>query len=325
MRTKAFAKNLIKICSHANRVAISGHKNPDYDSICSCLAMQEVLQQQGITADVILEKPLAPSFAPIIKENIFVFEPTNEYDIVITVDSPEKNMLPSSVIGLIEKAKFTFAVDHHKDHTYYMQSSQVFEGESSACEVVFRSFEPYFTLNVRLSTIFYMGIYADTGGFVYSNTHSSTFAILSKLLVYDIHPDEIVQNYFMQISLGAFEMFRRAIDSVKFYENGQIAVSLLKNTDFEETKVSYTDSKMIVDYLQRIAGVKVAINIFEPEKGEFHISLRTASPDVDVSLIAKKFNGGGHTRASGLKLVGEYNKLLRALLNQTKTVLGITK
>ncbi len=325
MKTKAFAKNLLKTCSHANRVAISGHKNPDYDSICSCLAMQEILHQCDIEADIILEKPLDLAFAPVVKENKFVYEPCGEYDVVISVDTPEKNMLPSVVLGLIEQAKFTFAIDHHKDHSYYMGSAQVFEGESSACEVIFKSFEPYFSLNLRLSTIFYMGIYADTGGFVYSNTHSSTFEILSKLLVFDIHPDEIVQNYFMKINAGAFEMFRRALNSVEFYENDQIAVSALRVTDFEETKVSYGDSKLIVDYLQRIAGVKVAISVFEPEKGEYHISLRTASPDVDVSLIAKRFNGGGHTRASGLKLVGEYGKALNALLNQTKTVLGIEK
>ena len=82
---------------------------------------------------------------------------------------------------------------------------------------------------------------------------------------------------------------------------------------------------MIVDYTQRIDGVKVAISIFEPEKCDYHVSLRTASPDVDVSLIAKKFNGGGHVRASGMKLVGEYDKALRALINQTKSVLGLKK
>ena len=325
MQSKSFAKNLIKICSHVERVAISGHKNPDYDSICSCLAMQEILRQNKTAADIILEKPLEPTFAEIVMKNHFIYVPTKQYDAVISVDTPDKKMLPANALELKEKAKYTFALDHHKDHSCYMQKTQLFEGESSACEVIFRTFEPHFTLNKRLSTIFYIGIYADTGGFVYSNTHPTTFEILSKITKFDIKPDEIVQNYFTNIKPQALEMLRRALNSVKFYEDGQIVVSALRFNDFDETKISYGDSKMIVDYTQRIDGVKVAISIFEPEKGDYHVSLRTASPDVDVSLIAKKFNGGGHVRASGMKLVGEYDKALRALINQAKSVLGLKK
>lgn len=325
MQSKAFAKKLLQRCSHAVSVAISGHKSPDYDCICSSLAMQEILRQNGISADVLLERPLDDSFYEPIKNCNFVCETDVQYEVVISVDTPEKNMLPTIANAKRELAQTTFSIDHHHDNSLFMEFSQVWAGESSACEVIFRTFEPYFKLNEYLATVFYIGIYADTGGFIYSNTHSTTFDILSKLLKYDIKADEIVRDCFMSISPKSFEMLGRAMASVEFFENGQIAVSVLRLKDFEETKALYNDSKLITNYLQRIKDVKVAICIFEPEKGDYHVSLRTACDNVDVSAIAKKFNGGGHIRASGMKLVGDYEKALRALINQTKNVLGLLK
>ena len=322
MQIKNFAKILLKSCSRAESVAISGHKSPDYDCLCSSIAMHEILRQNGIKADILLEKPLDETFAEVVRNREYIFETDKNYDVLISVDVPDKKMLPAIVQAKRENALKTFCIDHHQEREKYMDYMQVISGESSACEVIFRTFEQYFKLNAELATIFYIGIYADTGGFIYSNTHSSTFAILSKLLTQDIKPDEIVQHVFQSVSKNSFEMTKRAMNSVKFYLDGAVAVSLLKESDFTETGVAYGDSKAIVGYLQRIDGVKVAISIFEPEKGDYHVSLRTASPDVDVSKIAEKFNGGGHVRASGMKLVGDYEKALHALLCQTKSVLG---
>jgi nanoRNase/pAp phosphatase (c-di-AMP/oligoRNAs hydrolase) len=40
--------------------------------------------------------------------------------------------------------------------------------------------------------------------------------------------------------------------------------------------------------------------------------------DIDVSKVATRFNGGGHIRASGLTLRGDYDKALNALLLECK-------
>ncbi len=322
MQIKNFAKILLNCSSHADSVAISGHKSPDYDCLCSSIAMQEILKQNGINADILLEKPLDETFDELVRDIPYITETDKVYEVVISVDVPEKNMLPAIAQAKREGALHTFCIDHHQEKEKYMDYMQVLNGESSACEVIFRTFEPYFKLNKKLASIFYLGIYADTGGFIYSNTHSSTFTVLSKLLTQDITADELVSRAFQSVSPNSFEMTKRAMNSVKFYHNGEIAVSVLRQNDFKETNAPYGDSKAIVGYLQRIKGVKVAISIFEPDnKGDFHVSLRTGCPNVDVSKIANKFNGGGHVRASGLKLVGDYDKALNALLNQTKSVL----
>lgn len=319
-----FAKKLLRECSHANSVAISGHKNPDYDCLCASLAMQEILSQNKIKADILVDKPLDLSVGKVVRENNFLTTAKKDYDVIICVDTAELKLVPNEIVAKKDKA-ITFNIDHHKDNSMYLKYNYVKGGESSACEVVFNLFEKYFKLNQKLATFFYIGIYSDTGGFIYSNVKSSTFAVLTKLAITGIKMDEIVQENFCSISKEGFEITKRAYNSVKFFENGQIAVSTLRSNDFVETKASYSEGKNIVSVIQSINGVKVAISISEHEKGVFHVSLRTTCDGVDVSLIAKKFNGGGHTRASGLKMVGEYEKILSAILNQTKNVLGLLK
>ena len=320
-----FAQNLLNICSHAKNVAISGHNNPDYDSICSSLAMQEILRQNGIKSDVLLEKELDEYFYDFIRE--FSYKTSiSSIDTLICVDISEKNRLPKEVIKFTDNVPNSFVIDHHKVESkdLWAKHNQIWVGESSACEVVFRTFEPYFKLNKKLAKIFYIGIYSDTGGFIYSNTKSTTFDILSKLASFDIKADEIVRDCFEKIPQKAFEINKRAMNSVQFFDDGKIAVSILHFSDYQATGVPYSGSRYIVSYLQSVEGVKVAISVFETEPKVFRFSLRTASDGVDVSEIAAHFKGGGHVRASGLTLQGDLQKSLNAVITQTEKALGIT-
>ena len=319
-----FAQNLLRLCSHAKNVAISGHKTPDYDSICSSLAMQEILRQNGIKADVILEKELDEYFYDYLRGFEYKTAGTMA-DCFIGVDISEKNRLPKLALELADNAENTFVIDHHKYESLWAKFNQVWVGESSACEVIFRTFFPHFKLNKDLAKIFYIGIYSDTGGFVYSNTKSTTFDIISKLVAFDIKPDEIVRDCFEKISSKAFEINKRAINNVSFLDEGQIAVSILRYSDYQEVGIPYSGSKFIVSYLQNVEGVKVAINVFEPEPKVYHISFRTAIDGVDVSEIASHFKGGGHMRASGITLQGDLEKSINAVVKQTEKVLGIAK
>lgn len=52
--------------------------------------------------------------------------------------------------------------------------------------------------------------------------------------------------------------------------------------------------------VRELATVKMAIMIVQKEFGGCKVSLRSKE-DMDVSLIAKSFGGGGHKKASGFE------------------------
>ena len=59
----------------------------------------------------------------------------------------------------------------------------------------------------------------------------------------------------------------------------------------------------IVSQLRMTKGVEVAIFAYETEKDLYKVSLRSKK-EVDVSVIAEYFGGGGHVRAAGCMMPG---------------------
>lgn len=315
--SSSFAKNLIKICKKAKAVAISGHTNPDYDAIGSCLGLQEILRQNGVDADIVLEQELDVTFHNFAADFTFVTEVEKHYDVLITVDTAELKLLPKNVSAIRENAAYTFNIDHHMSNQEYAQFNFVEGFRSSACEVLFYLFAKFYHLNTRLAKCLYIGIYTDTGGFVYSNVCPDTFVCLGKLLSTGFRADQLLLQCFRTKTHASLEITKRAFESIKFYHNDEIVVSVLRENDFTETKAVLNETKFIVSYLPNIEGVRVSISITEPVKNDFHVSLRSACDDVDVSKIASRFGGGGHLRASGLTLKGDFDKAFDALLKQT--------
>jgi len=84
--------------------------------------------------------------------------------------------------------------------------------------------------------------------------------------------------------------------------DGRLAVMRVTKKDFEETQANVPDTENLINIPLQIATVQVSIIIIEPrEGGPVRVSLRSKG-QVDVARFAEKFGGGGHARASGLKL-----------------------
>jgi phosphoesterase RecJ-like protein len=72
--------------------------------------------------------------------------------------------------------------------------------------------------------------------------------------------------------------------------------------DFEETGAGVPATENLINIPLQIETVEVSLLFTEPpEGGPIRVSLRSKGA-VDVSKFAEQFAGGGHARASGLKL-----------------------
>lgn len=318
MTKKAFAEKLLQECGKARSVAIMGHKSPDFDCIGSCVAMHRILQKMGITADIFVDKELDNSFTPIITGLPIYVENDKKYDLVIVVDCSDigSALFPVNEAKVFNEAKITFKIDHHisgKDINYATYN-YVDEKASSACEIIFYMFKDIVKFDNEIAKALYLGIYTDTGGFKYSNATSKTFGALAKITKYDFAGDKLVHDCVSLISQNTLKLTQIAFQSIKFFHNNDIVVSTIRNVDFVNNKCEIESCKFMPSYLPNIDGVKIAISITEKIKNEYNISLRTSCDNIDVAKIASRFNGGGHIRASGLTLKGNYDKALNALI-----------
>ena len=315
-----FAKKLLSLCKKSTNIAIMGHKSPDFDSIGSCIAMKRILQKFDIPSDIFVEKPLNDNFNYLVKDTEFLVEKQKDYDLCIVVDCSD---ISSSLIPL-NTATSIVKIDHHisgKD-CLFGDLNFVDYNASSTCEVIYYLFHNLVEFDVEIASAIFMGIYTDTGGFKFSNTSTRTFSALAKLSRFDFERDKLIYNCLSIIKYDEFLLTQVAFASIKFFQNNQIAVSAIRYDDFVNNNCNPDSHKFMPSYLPNIEGVKISISITEKKKNEYNISLRTAMDDVDVSNIAVRFNGGGHIRASGLTLRGDYNKALNALLLECKKELN---
>lgn len=310
-----FLTELKNALNHANSVAIFTHKDNDHDCICSAFSLQMILKQvYGKTSTIFVDKMPSESILKFVPHKNFETKSEQKFDVGICVDCSDISRLCEDSLKVFAGCSKKFSIDHHQDNSNFADFNYVKRGFSSCCEVLFWLFENEFKLTEELAKVFYAGMVMDCGMFCYGSANWKTMLCASKIL--KAYPN-VKEGFFVCFGISGFENFaitQRAFQSVRLYKNGQIAVSILRKSDFEECGCKREDGKFIVSYLQNIAGVKIAISISEDAKNEWRISLRSPCNEVDVSNVAHKFNGGGHKQASGLTLKGELEKAIKALL-----------
>ena len=73
----------------------------------------------------------------------------------------------------------------------------------------------------------------------------------------------------------------------------------------------------IVSQMRITKGVEVALFLYETGEEEYKVSMRSKN-DVDVSLIAQHFGGGGHKKAAGITMKGEVHEIINSLVAQVE-------
>jgi phosphoesterase RecJ-like protein len=77
----------------------------------------------------------------------------------------------------------------------------------------------------------------------------------------------------------------------------------------------HRDSDSLYSHLQGIAGVELVMLIREEEPGRCTVGLRSHGV-IDVGALARRFGGGGHTRAAGFSWEGDRAAAEQALIDR---------
>ena len=127
--------------------------------------------------------------------------------------------------------------------------------------------------------------------------------------------DVVADRIYNSSSLGAVKLVGRAIESLELACDGRGALLHLDHKDMERG-----DPGEAVGYGLKIRGVEVTLLLKEEEPAHYRVSLRSRS-EVDVSIVAAAFGGGGHARASGCRLDGRADDVRKALLAEVEKLL----
>jgi len=213
-------------------------------------------------------------------------------------------------------------LDHHRKGNINEGFAFVDPEASSAGELLYNLMTGYMgqTLNGPIATALYTAIATDTGFFRYTNTTSEVHRIVSELLKYPMDPNEVNIQVNENWPMGHMKLFGAALNSLKMYADGRIAVMKLELETFKKCGAGWEDVDGLVEYARTIKNVEVAIILSEEPSGKIRLSFRSYGK-IHMNELAGQFGGGGHYAAAGARKTGTLEDLIPRVVRACEDML----
>jgi bifunctional oligoribonuclease and PAP phosphatase NrnA len=286
-----------------DRFLIVTHENPDGDALGSLLALSLALRQLGKDAVMYLpgQTPLPQEYAFMPLAELVRERPGDAAErVLVAVDCAKEDRIGDE--SLRSAAPLVLDIDHHHDNTRFGDLNLIVADASSTGEVLRDVFaELGVELVPELAEPLYIALVTDTGRFQYANTTPKSLRLAAELVEAGADVHAVFQEVYESVEFAKLKLLARALGRAEVLEGGRIVVSHLLRTDFAEVGAAEPYSEGIIDYLRAVEGAELAVLIREQLHGPhaYKGSLRSSIDELDVSVIARSFGGGGHRQAAG--------------------------
>lgn len=293
----------------SKKVLMSLHTGPDGDSLASCVAMKYVLERDFNCSVRLVSKD---NLGSILSELPYVNEvefgvgidelDLDEFDVVLLMDSGAiKQFAGRDKSFSFSNEDFIVNIDHHATNEYFGTLNYV-DHRPSACSVLldlFRAVDVQF--DSELATRLLLGIYTDSGYF----SHDNGVSILDAAFLIEQGADYlhgIVNKIKYNYPLKLKKYYALLYDNFKIVEvNGcVVGYSSVSFSDIEKLGLNLSEVRGGINDLQEIGGLDMLFTLTEVD-GRIKGSFRTRK-NIDVSLLAHAFGGGGHKQAAAFYL-----------------------
>lgn len=319
MNSEIELDKIIDIINNNNKFVIFTHESPDGDAIGSSLALYMGLTSLKKEVDVIVDD-YAACFNFLSDRDKIKKEARGKYDVSIALDCATKERL-YDVNNNFNNANYTISIDHHASNTFYADVNYVEDRSPAVCKTLVKIMK---RLNINLTKeigeALITGIITDSGGFRYDTVDDETFEIAANILDLGVNISEIYFKTFGQQTKAQFKLTNIATSRLKFLNDERIALTYVTLEDIKKTNAKTGDHEGIVDIGRNIEGVDVSIFLREADKDLYKVSFRSNN-DIDVSEIAKTFDGGGHSKAAGCIIEDKLDVAIKKLVKETKKYL----
>jgi phosphoesterase RecJ-like protein len=209
-------------------------------------------------------------------------------------------------------------IDHHHDNTRFGTTNLVVGDASCTAEILYSLIDDLdVEVTPKIAEALYVAVVTDTGRFQYENTTATSHRMAAELIENGIDVHEMFRRLYENIPLGKIQLLAKVLSRIQRFDDGHLTASWIEREDYLEAGADESYSEGIVDHIRALDGTVVAALIREQLKskreGIRKVSLRAADPSVDVSVIARKENGGGHRQAAGFSTERSDDELIEFL------------
>lgn len=304
----------------AKRILVSGHLSPDGDSLGSMIALARLLKNAGYQAFATADANALgkPGFLAGVEDLIPVRKlKRQKFDLLVSVDCGGFDRLPPEVRPFAEKLPVV-CIDHHATNDGSFGVATIVDpGASSAGEIVWR-FAKWmeWELDAPIAEALWVAMITDSGRFAYDSTKPGTMRAAGDLLKHGVRTAYINDLLYGNFSRKTIELKRIAWRSLHVWKNRKVAEVTLSRDDFRSVRGTKADAEDVIEIPRSVARNEIALFFYQiPDRThETRCSIRTRG-DWDATVLAGKFGGGGHRKASGCTIkagMGPAKRMMRA-------------
>lgn len=306
---------IIKAVNKASDIAVYCHTNPDCDTLGSALALYAALKKAGKQASIYCDCSVPAKYECLYGSENISFPTKGSHELAISVDCASIDRLGQCMKSYLS-AKDQIAIDHHKSFARFAETCLV-EISAACAQIVYKLLKQMKAIDNDIASLLFAGIVTDSGCFAFSSVTEETHQIACELLEYDFDASQVIYDVYNSTDINKFNLKRRVLSKVRFFEDNQIAVIVFGKEDFEATNTDISCTEGIITELIEIRDVKVAYSLAEAGTKNYKLSIRTKAC-VDATDIAMTMGGGGHSRAAGCRINGYLEDVIEKIVKLAK-------
>ncbi len=297
----------------ARNILIVTHVRPDGDAIGSLLGLGLALQAEGKQVQMVLPDGLPSSFKHLPGSDQIKHVQKVTPDLSIVVDCSDLKRVGKA---LDMYGKPDIVVDHHVTNGAFGILNLI-ESESPATAAVLQAHMPAWGLTITpdVAANLLTGLITDTLGFRTLNTTAQSLRQAAELVDLGANLTSLYNLGLVQRTLSASRYWGLGLSNLQYED--EIVWTELTLADRSTSGYSGNDDADLINVVSAISEGLVSIIFVEQTNGTVKISWRTQDPDLDVSQVALKFNGGGHKAAAGADIPGDLADIKKRVLEET--------
>ncbi len=306
-----------------DQILIFGHKDADGDTLGCSLAIAEALDTMGKTVWVLIPPPLPAMYEWLPGFDRIVERPPASADpgLVLFFDAGNMERSGSAVRHIASHATIV-NVDHHPTNTMFGDINIIDDTAAAVGQTVLDMLETYgWPVTPTIATNLYTALLTDTGGFRHENTDAEALETAAKLARLGAEPGVIAANVYKSRPLTTLRLSALSIASMRVEMEGRLAWAKVTRKMLQEARAEMAESEGIIDTLNSIAGLDIAIIFKEVGPRMTKISVRSRGA-VDAAALTGRFGGGGHLRAAGAEIPMAMDDAVEAVLAEARAELA---
>ena len=329
VRSRVIADKLISHISEAGNVLIMGHKNPDFDSIGSCIGLARLALAYSPNVKIVIDSnnsnfkcsterliDAIPEYADIFISSARGLDMIRSDTLLIMSDVNNLKIVESSDIAA--NVFNTVIIDHHRKIAEFEREpliAYIEPSASSASELVSELIEISLLgahasdaakLSRHEANVMLAGIMLDTKNFT-RTTSERTFSAALYLRSAGADP-EYARTFFFA-DLDSFVTESKLGSEVRLYRE-RIAITVCEGNGTPDDRIAASKA---ADTLLTVQNIDAAFVLIRTDDA-IAISARS-NGKINVQLILEKIGGGGHFDAAGAQVK---NTVSKEVLEQLK-------